>query len=80
MPKVYKVERRTTNGYWYEAMLSPFLRVMDAGKYIDSYGQYYPEEDRVYRVLDEVVDASTYRRIKRDSGRVLNSLPKVTSR
>lgn len=78
MAKVYKVERRTSNGYWYEVMLSPFLRVGDAGKYIDSYGQYYPEEERVYRVLDQVVDRATFSRIKRNAQRVLDSLPKVT--
>jgi hypothetical protein len=80
MAKVYKVERRTTNGYWYEVMLSPFLRVRDAGQYIDSYGQYYPEEERVYRVLDQHVEGNVYSRIKRDADRVLNTLPKAPRR
>lgn len=75
--KVYRVERKTASGYWYEVMLSPFLRVMDAGAYIDAYEQYYPEEDRCYRVLDEYVDKDVYQRIKRDNERVLNSLTQI---
>lgn len=78
--KVYKVERKTSNDYWYEVMLSPFLRVMDAGAYIKAYEQYYPEEDRCYRVLDECVDKDVYRRIERDNERMLNSISQITRR
>ena len=63
--KVYKLERRTTNGYWYEVMLSPFLRVRDAGDHISKYEQYYPQEEAVYRVLDTKVDGVEYSRLKR---------------
>lgn len=78
--KVYRVERRTASGYWYEVMLSPFLRVMDAGAYIDAYEQYYPEEDQAYRVLDEYVDKDIYRRVRRDNKRMLDSISQITRR
>lgn len=65
MAKVYKVERRTTNGYWYEVMLSPFLRVRDAGAYIEKYKHYYPINEQVYRVIDAEVTGSDYSRLKR---------------
>lgn len=65
MAKVYKVERRTSNGYWYEVMLSPFLRVRDAGDYIEKYKHYYPVEEQVYRVLDAEVVGKDYTRLKR---------------
>lgn len=70
MAKVFKVERKTSSGYWYEVMLSPFLLVRDAGKYIDKYKQYYPPEDQSFRVLDHEVDRQTYRRLKSFFSRV----------
>jgi len=71
--KVYKVERQIhSTGFWYEVMLSPFLRVMDAGNYISKYEKFYPEEERKYRVLDHKVDGVEYRRIKLFFGRMSN--------
>jgi len=63
--KVYKLERKTSNRYWYEVMLSPFLRVRAAGDHISKYEQYYPQEEAMYRVLDAEVDGVVYRRLKR---------------
>jgi len=64
--KVYKVERLiASTNCWCEVMLSPFLRVMDAGTYIDKYKKYYPIEDQNYRVLDHYVDGKDYSRLKR---------------
>jgi hypothetical protein len=74
--KVYKVERKiASTGYWYEVMLSPFLRVRDAGDYIDYYKQFYPKEEQDYRVLDHYVDSQTHYRIKR----FFDKLPKYES-
>jgi hypothetical protein len=61
---VYKVERKTSTGNWYEVMLSPFLRVRDAGKYIDKYSNCYPTGDNDYRVIDATVDSSHFKRLK----------------
>lgn len=72
--KVYKVQRKTSNDYWYDVMLSPFLRVGDAGRYIAKYGKSYPEEQRVYRVLDDEVDGSVYKRLKSFFSRVPDPL------
>lgn len=72
--KVYKVERQiASTGSWYETMLSPFLRVMDAGKYISKYKNYYPEEEQKFRVLDQYVTSKDYHRIKRLFGRMSDS-------
>lgn len=63
--KVYKVERKiASTGAWYEVMLSPFLTVRGAGKYIDNYKKYYPVEEQDYRVLDHEVDSKIYSRLK----------------
>jgi hypothetical protein len=63
--KVYKVERRMAGTEkWYEVMLSPFLTVRGAGRYINDYKDYYPIEDQYYRVLDDSVDAHTFTRLK----------------
>jgi hypothetical protein len=51
MNKMYKVERTTGKG-WYEVMLSPFETLSEATKYIEKYKQYYPIEDRVYKITD----------------------------
>ncbi len=72
MAKVYKVERCTTNDHWYEVMLSPFLTVGAAGRYIDEYEKYYPKEDQKYRVLDQQVNGKDYSRLKRFFNRVPN--------
>jgi hypothetical protein len=72
--KVYKVQRKTSNDYWYDVMLSPFLRVGDAGKYIKKYGEGYPDDQRVYRVLDDEVDGKNYSRLKSFFGRVPDPL------
>jgi len=63
--KIYKVERRKAGTEkWYEVILSPFLTVRGAGRYIDDYKNYYPYEDQYYRVLDDTADAQTYHRLK----------------
>ena len=53
---MFKVERSTGPG-WYEVMLSPFKTLIDATTYIEKYKQYYPVEDRVYKIteLDAVI-------------------------
>jgi hypothetical protein len=33
-------------------MLSPFKTLLDATTYIEKYKQYYPVEDRVYRITE----------------------------
>jgi hypothetical protein len=72
--KVYKVERQiSSTKYWYEVMLSPFLRVMDAGNHIEKYKQYYPPEDQNFRVLDHYVNSEEYHRIKRFFNRLSNN-------
>ena len=48
---VFKVERTTGPG-WYEVMLSPFKTLLDATAYIEKYKQYYPVEDRIYRITE----------------------------
>ena len=71
---VYKVERKiASTGYWYEVMLSPFLRVNDAGKYISKYSKCYPENEAVYRVLDHEVSPTEYHCIKRLFARMSNT-------
>jgi len=57
MNKMYKVERTTGKG-WYEVMLSPFETLSEANKYIKKYKQYYPIEDRVYKITDLNVASS----------------------
>jgi hypothetical protein len=48
---MFKVERTTGLG-WYEVMLSPFKTLLDATVYIEKYKQYYPAEDRVYKITE----------------------------
>ena len=48
---MFKVERTTGIG-WYEVMLSPFKTLLDATVYIEKYKQYYPAEDRVYKITE----------------------------
>ena len=48
---MFKVERSTGPG-WYEVMLSPFKTLLDATTYIEKYKQYYPIEDRVYKITE----------------------------
>ena len=48
---MFKVERTTGPG-WYEVMLSPFKTLLDATTYIEKYKQYYPVEDRVYKITE----------------------------
>lgn len=71
---VYRLERKiASTGYWYETMLSPFLRVNDAGKHIKEYEKYYPKDEAVFRVLDQKVTASEYHTIKRRFDRMSNA-------
>ena len=51
---MFKVERTTGVG-WYEVMLSPFKTIQEAMSYIEKYKQYYPVEDRVYKVTELTV-------------------------
>jgi len=55
-PKKFKVQRRTASGHWYDVMLSPFNNIKECNNYIKKYKEYYPIEDRVYRIIEESVD------------------------
>lgn len=55
-PKKFKVQRKTSNGHWYEVMLSPFNSVKECKAYIEKYGQYYPPREKIYRIIEETVD------------------------
>lgn len=55
-PKKFKVQRRTSNGHWYDVMLSPFSSLKECNGYIEKYGQYYPPQQRVYRIIEDSVD------------------------
>jgi hypothetical protein len=48
---MFKVERRMTNGVWYEVLLSPFHNEEDVQTYHKKYSPQYPLEERVYRVV-----------------------------
>jgi hypothetical protein len=52
-PKKFKVQRRTSNGHWYDVMLSPFSSTQECNQYIEKYKQYYPIQERIYRVIEE---------------------------
>lgn len=39
-----------SSGFWYEVLLSPFKTEEEAWDYIKKYHQYYPIEDRNYRI------------------------------
>jgi len=51
---MYKVERICSKDpvCYYEVMLSPFETLSDVTEYIAKYKQYYPEEDRVYKISE----------------------------
>jgi hypothetical protein len=51
---MFKVERKPSRpeAVWYEVMLSPFKTLLDAPTYIEKYKQYYPVEDRVYKITE----------------------------
>jgi hypothetical protein len=55
-PKKFKVQRRTSNGHWYDVMLSPFSSTQECNYYIEKYKQYYPVQERIYRIIEESVD------------------------
>lgn len=46
-----KVERKMTNGVWYEVMLSPFQNEEQITAYLEKYSPQYPLEERAYRVV-----------------------------
>ena len=49
----FRVERQIlTSKSWYEVMLSPFETLEECNKYIEKYKQYYPIEDRNYRITE----------------------------
>jgi hypothetical protein len=54
MKKQYKVERKPNDprATWYEVMLSPFSSLKDVHQYIEKYQQYYPVEERNYRITE----------------------------
>lgn len=51
---MFKVERKPAQpeAVWYEVMLSPFKTLQDATNYIEKYKQYYPVEDRIYKITE----------------------------
>ena len=51
---MFKVERKPSRpeAVWYEVMLSPFKTLTDAATYIEKYKQYYPVEERVYKITE----------------------------
>ena len=51
---MFKVERKPAQpeAVWYEVMLSPFKTLSEATKYIEKYKQYYPVEDRIYKITE----------------------------
>lgn len=51
---MFKVERKPARpeALFYEVMLSPFNTIQEAAAYIDKYKQYYPVEDRVYKISE----------------------------
>lgn len=55
-PKKFKVQRRIGGGHWYDVMLSPFNTTKECNSYIEKYKQYYPVNERIYRIIEEPVD------------------------
>jgi hypothetical protein len=51
---MFKVERKPASpeAVYYEVMLSPFKTLSDVAAYIEKYKQYYPVEDRVYKITE----------------------------
>jgi len=51
---MFKVERKPARpeAVYYEVMLSPFKTLSDVATYIEKYKQYYPVEDRVYKITE----------------------------
>ena len=51
---MFQVERITSKDpvCFYEVMLSPFKTLQEATNYIEKYKQYYPLEDRVYKITE----------------------------
>lgn len=51
---MYKVERISSKEpeFFYEVMLSPFQTLEETLTYINKYKQYYPLEDRVYKITE----------------------------
>lgn len=49
---MYKVERKMTNGVWYEVMLSPFKTREEIKDYYKKYSVSYPENERIYRLTN----------------------------
>lgn len=49
---MYQVERKMANGGWYEVMLSPFKTLQEVDEYLKKYINFYPEEDKTYRVTN----------------------------
>lgn len=48
---MFKVERKTSNEYWYEVMLSPFTTLDKVEQYLTKYSKAYPQAaDRSYRI------------------------------
>jgi hypothetical protein len=49
---MYKLERKMTNGVWYEVMLSPFKTREEIKHYYEKYSKSYPIEERIYRLTN----------------------------
>ena len=51
---MYKVERipAINEGIPYEVMLSPFNTLSEVKNYIQKYSQYYPKEERNYKITE----------------------------
>ena len=54
MNKKYKVERKParTDAVYYEVMLSPFNSLNEVRQYVEKYQQYYPTEERNYKITE----------------------------
>ena len=57
MNKKYKVERKPEHpkAVYYEVMLSPFNTLKEVESYIEKYQNFYPIEERNYRITEFVV-------------------------
>jgi hypothetical protein len=49
---MFQVQRKMADGEWYEVMLSPFKTLHEVYNYLNKYMPSYPQEDRVYKILN----------------------------
>lgn len=56
---MFQVERQTTNGYWYDVMMSPFETLQDVFMYLEKYSKYYPVAERIYKITQQTYEKNT---------------------